>query len=147
LIAAPKLVAPLWKVLTVPVVDPGFTMFSVAAKAATPSWRQAIVLSEAGRLPNPDQVVPPLVLIQNGEDRSLPASVLLKAPEIMFKGLSGSTAMLGSEFWPVSALVPTGMTSMTLMTAALAAGIGDNSAIIEAAQTPDRPAIDDLCQP
>jgi hypothetical protein len=29
------------------------------------------------------------------------------------------------------------MTSMTLMTAALAAGIGDNSAIIEAAQTPD----------
>jgi hypothetical protein len=108
-----------------------------------------MVLSEDGRLPNPDQVVPPLVLIQNGEDRSLPAGVLLKAPEIIMPGLSGSTAMLGSEFWPVSALAATGMTSMTLMTAALAAGIAASNAITEAAQTPDcdpRRAIGDLSQ-
>jgi hypothetical protein len=38
LIAAPKLVAPLWKVLTVPVAGgPKVATFSVAAKAATPS--------------------------------------------------------------------------------------------------------------
>jgi len=73
----------------------------------------------------------------------------VNVPEIIWRGLSGSTAMLGSEFWPVSALAATGMTSMTLMTAALAAGIADSSAIIEAAQTPDcdpRRAIDDLSQ-
>ena len=99
LIAEPKLVAPLWKVLISKLAPMGF---KVVVKAATPSCRQASDLSTLGRLPNPDHVVPPFVLIQYGGDTP-------KAAEIMLFGLSGSTAMLGSE----SALHTIGIGSAT----------------------------------
>jgi hypothetical protein len=63
--------------------------------------------------------------------------VLLKAAEIMLFELSGSTAMLGSEFWPVSALAAFGMTSMTLIGPALTAETAHNTTITEMALTPD----------
>ena len=101
-IAEPKLVAPLSKVLISKFAPMGF---KVVVKAATPSCRQASDLSTLGRLPNPDHVVPPFVLIQYGVDTPPTMDVLLKAAEIMLFELSGSTAMLGSEFWPVSACI------------------------------------------
>ena len=91
-----------------------------------------------------------MVLLQNWLTPSKPETALLKVPATIWLGLSGLTARLGSEFWSLSPLWETGMTSMTLMTAALAAGIAANKAITEAAQTPDcdpRRAIDDLSQP
>src|SRR5271166_3915293 len=76
-------------------------------------------------------------------------NVLLKAPEIMSFGLSGSTARLGSEFWPVSALAAFGMTSMTLM-GALDAGRAYRNAIAAPALNPAskerRPAPCSICQ-
>jgi hypothetical protein len=47
--------------------------------------------------------------------------------------LSGLTVKLGSELWNASALSEFGMTSITLMTAALAVGIADSNAIAETA--------------
>ena len=103
--------------------------FSVTAKGATPSCRHARDLSEFARLPKLVQIDPPLVLSQNG-----PESVLeVKVPATMRFGLSGSTARLGSEFWPVSALAALGMTSMTGI--ACAAGAADSSATADTAQT------------
>src|SRR6516165_9674883 len=139
LIAAPKLVAPLWKVVRWSrSVGGGNTLtFRVTAKAATPSCRHASVLSELGRLPKLDHVVPSLVLIQKGVTRSFPDRALLNAPEIIMFGLSGSTARLGSEFWPISPLAAFGMTSMTGITRAFAGTVADSSAITDAAHTPD----------
>src|SRR5215831_14377780 len=108
------------------------SMFRVTAKAATPSCRHASVLSELGRLPKPVQVVPPLVLCQNGPER-VPE---VKVPEIITLGLSGSTARLGSEFWPVSALAAFGMTSMTGIKKAFAGTLADSSAIADATHIP-----------
>ena len=103
--------------------------FSVTAKDATPSCRHARDLSEFARLPKLVQIDPPLVLSQNGPE-TVPE---VKVPETMRFGLSGSTARLGSEFWPVSALAALGMTSMTGI--ACAAGAAGSSATADTAQT------------
>jgi len=64
----------------------------VATSAADPSTFHAIDLSLLKRVPKIDQVVPPSVEMKNG-GRPSP-----KAPAIICAGLTGLTAMLGSEF-------------------------------------------------
>src|SRR6516165_8445322 len=107
--------------------------FRVTVKGATPSCRQASDLSTLPRVPKLDQVAPPLLLLQYRVAASLPTEPLVKVPTTILRGLSGSTAMLGSEFWPVSALAAFGMTSMTGIKKALAGALADSSATADTA--------------
>src|SRR5437016_5363608 len=66
--------------------------YAVATSTADPSTFHAIDLSLLKRVPKIDQVVPPLVEIKNGGTPSP------KVPASICAGLTGLTAMLGSEF-------------------------------------------------
>ena len=101
------------------------------------SQQEASVLSELARVPKSDQVAPPLLLLQNWLTPLKPEVELLKVPATIWVVLVGLTARLGSEFWSLSPLWETGMTSVTVMTAARAAGGAAKSAITAVAHTPD----------